>query len=352
MKFAGLGLLLCSILGAAAASCPSLGLNFEYTDEFIQIGKHKYHYLKTEPANGTTYAGTVLLLHGFPDSPFGWQKQIPLFSGKGYRVIAPSQLGYYPSSIPDDLEEYSLANMAGDMAELVRRVTNCGEKIILGAHDVGLMVGWPFVARHPELVKAIIGLTERFAGPPPPEYIDLADIIAANPELPSYPLKLRDPAFPDKVAGETAVRGVLRTSLDALTAEGESAVTKDGLVLDLIDDVLPSPYLTQDLEDLYVERATSHDGTLRGPMRWYQTARMNWEDERAWNASGGSFFIEQPTLFFCGQRDIFTPCERTKGMDPFFANLTRGDLDTASHWPQLAAEEEVNQAIESFLSGI
>jgi pimeloyl-ACP methyl ester carboxylesterase len=47
----------------------------------------------------------ILFLHGFPESWYGWRKQLDFFSEKGWWV-APDQRGYNLSSKPEDLEPY------------------------------------------------------------------------------------------------------------------------------------------------------------------------------------------------------------------------------------------------------
>ena len=349
MRITGLAYLASCLLATATASS---ALDFDYTERFMKIGHHTYHYLRTEPAEGTTYAGTVLLIHGFPDLPFGWHKQIPFFSNLGYRVIAPSTIGYFPTSVPDDLEAYSVANMANELAELIKGVVSCGEQVILGGHDWGMFLGWALTYRHPDLIKAVIGLSVPHFGPPAPKYVDLADQIAANQSLSlAYQLQLRDPKFPDNISGPLGVRQALRSIFDGRTAQGKPTVSAfTGLDLGTLNDTLPAPNLPQELEDIFVERLTIADNTIRGPLKHYRTSEINWRDSTEWQKAGGSYFINQSTLFFCGLRDQFVPCELSKFMVPLFADLTLVKVNS-THWIQQAAEE-INPQIESFLAGL
>jgi pimeloyl-ACP methyl ester carboxylesterase len=84
-------------------------LGFSNIDQYAQIGLFTYHYLRAEPDNGTTYAGTALLVHGVSDLAYGWHYQIPLLTSLGYRVIAPNMLGYGQTSLPEDVERYTLS---------------------------------------------------------------------------------------------------------------------------------------------------------------------------------------------------------------------------------------------------
>ena len=118
---------------------------------------HTYHYV--DERNAATYRGTCLLLHGFPDSwsvllhlasctqapsseanlhvllcRYGWRYQIKAFSQAGYRVLAPTQLGYAPTSQPDDLSAYTSRALSADTAELLDQA-GVSEKVYLFGHD-------------------------------------------------------------------------------------------------------------------------------------------------------------------------------------------------------------------------
>jgi pimeloyl-ACP methyl ester carboxylesterase len=45
----------------------------------------------------------AVLLHGFPETAFGWRHQIPALATAGFRVIAPDQRGYARSSKPAEV---------------------------------------------------------------------------------------------------------------------------------------------------------------------------------------------------------------------------------------------------------
>jgi pimeloyl-ACP methyl ester carboxylesterase len=51
-----------------------------------------YSYISQKPSNSSK--PTILFLHGFPDSVYGWESQIDYFTKQGYGFIAPELLGY------------------------------------------------------------------------------------------------------------------------------------------------------------------------------------------------------------------------------------------------------------------
>lgn len=102
-------------------------------------------------------APTILLLHGFPDSWWGWRYQIKAFSSRGYRVLCPSMLGYAGSSSPIQVEKYSYKSIAYDMNSLLDQCGVKGQAYVIG-HDWGGMASWRFCNYFPERVKAIAWL--------------------------------------------------------------------------------------------------------------------------------------------------------------------------------------------------
>lgn len=51
------------------------------------------HYVEAAPLVDS-HKGHVILVHGFPDSWYGWRHQIKPISEKGFHVIAPDNRGY------------------------------------------------------------------------------------------------------------------------------------------------------------------------------------------------------------------------------------------------------------------
>src|SRR5581483_2550510 len=96
--------------------------------------------LKQAQANGLRFAfleagsgPTVLLLHGYPDNAYSWERQIPALTAAGYRVVAPFLRGYPPTEIPAH-GYYDRGTLALDVKSLID-VLNAGEPVLLVAQD-------------------------------------------------------------------------------------------------------------------------------------------------------------------------------------------------------------------------
>lgn len=126
------------------------------------------HILEAGEAPG--YAGTILLLHGFPELAFCWRRIMPLLANRGYHVIAPDQRGYGrttpdPVVYSDAVEPYSLLNLAGDMVALLGALGLNGVDAVIG-HDFGSLVAGTCALARPELFRRLALLGTPFAGAP------------------------------------------------------------------------------------------------------------------------------------------------------------------------------------------
>lgn len=96
----------------------------------------------------------VVLLHGYPDVPRSWSRQIDALVTAGYRVVAPYLRGYPPTEIPQD-GYYDKATLATDVAEFVRVVAG-GRPVHLVGQDWGAIIAYAVIAAFPECVRRAV----------------------------------------------------------------------------------------------------------------------------------------------------------------------------------------------------
>jgi len=96
----------------------------------------------------------VLLLHGFPDNAWTWERQMPVLAAAGYRIIAPFLRGYPPSEIPAG-GYYDLATLATDIRCLIEGL-NHGRPCLLVGQDWGAAIGYGLLAAYPESVRRAV----------------------------------------------------------------------------------------------------------------------------------------------------------------------------------------------------
>ena len=113
---------------AAWASQTSLDGNSLHST-VVQRGFIYSYFYKSPSINQPT----ILFLAGFPSTYHDWTSQISYFADKGYGIIAPDLLGYGGTSAPEDVEDYKLLNIAGDVVDILNHEKV--DKVIGVGHD-------------------------------------------------------------------------------------------------------------------------------------------------------------------------------------------------------------------------
>ena len=118
-------------------------LSFEY----IKTNGIQLHCALAGPKDGDP----VILLHGFPEAWFGWEKQIESLVEAGYRVIVPDQRGYNLSDKPVGVDQYKMEFLVDDILGLADKLGY--DMFFLAGHDFGAMVSWSLALRAPERLR-------------------------------------------------------------------------------------------------------------------------------------------------------------------------------------------------------
>ncbi|WP_306972403.1 alpha/beta fold hydrolase [Streptomyces canus] len=137
--------------------CP---LPFDSTSE---QSWQNWQTLRTTPPNSTGSSGTgstrvraagLPALHGFPETWYGWRKQIPALAER-FTVIAPDLRGYGDTDKP--VSDYDKRTMANDV--VIAPVDHLGhERIALVGHDRGARVGIRFAKDHRDRIDRFVAM--------------------------------------------------------------------------------------------------------------------------------------------------------------------------------------------------
>ncbi|KAF3035945.1 hypothetical protein E8E12_005769 [Didymella heteroderae] len=107
--------------------------------------------------------GTILLIHGFPETSYQLHHVIPLLSEARYRVIAPDYRGAGLSSKPST--GYTKTQMGEDLRILVQDYLGIKEKIHVVGHDIGGMIAYAYASRYADDVASVVCYEEVKATP-------------------------------------------------------------------------------------------------------------------------------------------------------------------------------------------
>lgn len=127
-------------VSAYASGATSYTFRLHYVDAPANGGQNA--------SNGSPAKGTVLLIHGFPETWYQWRHVISPLSRAGYRVIVPDYRGAGNSQAPPSNAGfaggkgggYTKVVMADDLHTLVRDVLGITEPVHVVGHDIGAML--------------------------------------------------------------------------------------------------------------------------------------------------------------------------------------------------------------------
>ncbi|POS80480.1 hypothetical protein DHEL01_v201118 [Diaporthe helianthi] len=314
-----------------------------------------YKYILAKPEGDKPPRATALLIHGWPDLGFGWRYQVPYLTSLGLQVIVPDMLGYGGTDAPQDVGLYSLKNIADDMAELVAHVT-AGDgdadgdgRIILGGHDWGGMAAWRLANWHPSLIRGVFSVCTPYM-PPRPEYADLDTVVRMLPNF-RYQVQLAGPDVEREVGSDPdKIRGLLTGIYGARGPAKEHVFTTDkGVIFENLDKMGESPLLSGDEVDFYVEQYARNG--MRGPLNWYRTRRVNYEEELALLQDGKAPKLTMPALVVVAEQDPALPPRMSEGMEAHFDSLKRATVG-GTHWALWDSTADVNAAIGKFVEDV
>lgn len=307
-----------------------------------------YEYMIGNPPQDNPVA-TIFLIHGFPDIPHGWRFQVPYLMSLGFRVVVPSMLGYAGTDAPRELAEYTFKSLSADVKELAAQIVGDGQ-IILGGHDWGGMLVWRVSMYYPELVKAVFSVCTPYIAPQT-VYFDIEELAADRMPNLGYQLQFRGPEVEIRLQGADGLRQFFCGIYGGRGTDGKTGLDmRTGVLSDKLPQ-LETPRLLPDADlALYVQQYMRQPAPqLRGPLNWYRTARLNYEDELPFAHAGGK--IEAPALFIESSDDAEFLPSIAAGMERYVTNLSKEEVKS-SHWALTQAGPKVNGIIGMWLNRV
>ena len=103
-------------------------------------------------------------------------------------------------------------------------------------------------------------------------------------------------------------------------------------------------------QELSFYTSSFHRNPLAGPMNWYRTRRLNYEDELKLPEAQKNH-ISQPVLFIQAAKDDVLIPAMSAGMERVIPKLTRAEVPTG-HWALWQAPAQVNEIVGKWLGGL
>tara|TARA_B100001559_G_scaffold169941_1_gene142464 strand:+ start:534 stop:1520 length:987 start_codon:yes stop_codon:yes gene_type:complete len=99
----------------------------------------------------------VVLVHGWPESWYSWRHQIEPLAKAGFKVAAIDVRGYGGSDKPYEIADYSLKNLAADIAGVIDSLGY--KEAYLFGHDWGGPIVWTTGLLYQNTIKAVGALS-------------------------------------------------------------------------------------------------------------------------------------------------------------------------------------------------
>ncbi|MBV8094305.1 MAG: alpha/beta hydrolase, partial [Acetobacteraceae bacterium] len=164
----------------------------------------------------------VLLCHGFPECWYSWRHQMRALAAAGFHVVAPDMRGFGRTDRPDDIDQYTLLHLVGDMVGLLD-VRGEPQAFIAG-HDWGAPIAWTAALLRPDRFRGVAGLSVPFVprGPDRP-----TSVMPQTENAVFYQLYFQSPGVAEAEL-EADVRNFIRGSLIALSGDAPIRETRPG----------------------------------------------------------------------------------------------------------------------------
>eukprot|EP01117_Protostelium_nocturnum_P015378 TRINITY_DN5959_c0_g1_i1.p1 TRINITY_DN5959_c0_g1~~TRINITY_DN5959_c0_g1_i1.p1 ORF type:complete len:325 (+),score=88.90 TRINITY_DN5959_c0_g1_i1:25-999(+) len=306
-----------------------------FNHKFAQVNGVKIHYIDEGKGNET-----LVFVHGFPDSWFGWRKQISHFSKLGFRVIVPDVRGYghseNPKCPPNDLKVYSWKTRATDISQLLDSIGV--KRAFFVGHDWGSHLVFRIALYFPEKVKAIAALCVPF-NPPNDTFVDIDTVIQIFPNFKYQKVLAEDREFEELVNRDP------RSFLASIMRSHE-----DLSGLEFINSENPSQFIGSERSKLLSEAELEYyteqykNSSFHGPICSYRLREISYEEEK-----GLPKRIDIPVLMITVGHDPALPPTMAKSMPKYCTDLTMKHIEKSAHWVQFEQPQLVNQYIGEFL---
>jgi pimeloyl-ACP methyl ester carboxylesterase len=287
----------------------------------------------------------VLLLHGFPECWYSWRHQLTALAEAGFHAVAPDQRGYCRTGGPEDVGEYTIMHLTGDVIALMDALG--APTAVVAGHDWGAPVAWHAALMRPDRVAGVAALSVPYrprGGTPP--------LTALRQTFGDgfYMLYFQQPGVAEAEFGKD-LHATFRRLLYAASGDCPPlvpVVPDGGGFLDFCPQPPALPGWLAD-DDIGVFAAEYAGQGFTGPLNWYRNLDRNWELTAPWHHAP----VTVPALFLAGDRDFVIGgrpagelAARLREVVPALRDAVL--LPGCGHWTQQERPAEVSEALIAF----
>ncbi|MEP1519665.1 alpha/beta hydrolase [Ascidiaceihabitans sp.] len=276
----------------------------------------------------------IVLCHGWPEHAYSWRHQMPALADAGFHVIAPNQRGYGKSSRPDQVTDYDISYLTGDLAALLDHF-GYDDSVFVG-HDWGANVVWSLAQLHPDRVSKIINLALPYQARTPKPWITfMEEFFGADNYFVHFN---RQPGVADAVLDQNTSRflsNLYRKNVPL--SPPEPGMTMINLAQ--AEAPLGEPILSD--EELAVFVAAFENAGFTSSINWYRNMDRNWQI-----LADVDPIIHQPALMIYGEQDMIP---KSENLADFVQNVDVVSLD-CGHWIQQEKPKETTRTILEWLA--
>ncbi len=276
----------------------------------------------------------IVLCHGWPDLAFTWRFQIPALVAAGYHVIAPNQRGFGNSARPEEIAEYDIEHLTGDLAALLDHFGYKSATFI--GHDWGAFVVWSFTLLYPERVDRVVALSLPYLARGETPWLDFMESVLGDDYY--FVHFTKRPGVADAVFDANPARFI--NNLYRRNEPLRPPAPGMALIETAQSDAqLGEPLLSEEELAMY-DAAFTHSG-FTGGINWYRNLNRNWH-----LLADADPIIHQPAFMIYGLRDAVA---RSETLATFVPNVEELSLDSG-HWVHQECPSETTHAILNWLA--
>ena len=287
----------------------------------------------------------VVLCHGFPELAYSWRHQLPALAAAGYRAIAPDQRGYGRTARPENVQEYDITHLTGDLTGMLDALGL--KKAIFVGHDWGGLVVWMMPLLHPERVAGVIGVNTPFLPRAPMDPIAaMRAVYGENMYIVYFQKPGEADALLAKDVGKT-FRFFMRKN--GTTAAEYAKLPPEQRRLELVqalqtdESQWPGEGLLNAEELKFFVDTFTRTG-FTGGINWYRNFTRNWQTMEPYEEKVGV-----PGLMIMAEDDVVLSPAMADGMERFVPDLEKSLVRHCGHWTQQEHPDHVNRAIVDWL---